>query len=479
MKKFGILMCAFAAMSLSFTSCVDPNEGGGGLVEEIVEDGFYVLGEATVYQSMTDDGVTAATMSAGTNEVDGLAREGMYEKYMLLEGGKEFSLTLKAGTEETTYGAELEAVELDGSDDQPTLTVYKGVMTEGATLTVPEDGLYHIVLDLNTNGDLSDQLIVIAPITWAVRGGMNSWGSTDGTATAFSADDKTTMTFTWTEQSLAANGEFKFAYGGGWKIQLDEEGLVKANTNLGADMTPGGGNITVADAGAYTITLTYTLAAGSIADNYAMTTELTSVSETPTTMYINGGDFGGTDWDWELETIVEMIPVNGVEGSFWTIQYFTAANGFKFCAERAWNGDFTGLGEDTGYTVDGNCYVEADGIYMVYVDLTNSKIAIEPAAVYGMGESFADATWTENSADNLFTVNGKTLTATVANDAALRMYAASSISTSDWWTREFNIFDGVVVFRGTGGDQEAVTVTAGQTVTLDFSVANAATGTIN
>lgn len=478
MKKFGILMCAFAAMSLSFTSC-DNETNSGGLVGEIVEDGFYVLGEATVYQSMTETGVTAATMSAGTNEVDGTEREGMYEKYMLLEGGKEFSLTLKAGTEEITYGAELEAVELDGSDDQPTLTVYKGVMTEGATLTVAEDGLYHIVLDLNTNGDLSNQLIVIAPVTWGVRGGMNSWGSTDGSATAFSADDKTTMTFTWTEQSMSAGASFKFAYGGGWKIQLDEDGLVKANTNLGADMLPGGSDLSVADAGDYTITLTYTLAAGAIADNYAYTTELTSASDVPTTMYMIGTDFG--NWEWESETLVDMVPVHGVTGAFWTIQYFTAENGFKFCPNLEWNGDYTELsGTMTGYTVsDGNCFVESDGLYMVYIDYVEGNIAIEPAAVYGIGEAFSDTNYTEEYSAAQFTANGTTLTATTTADGNLRMYAASSISTSDWWTREFNIFDGVVVFRGTDGDQESVAVTAGQTVTLNFSVANAATGSID
>ncbi len=445
----------------------DPNSADGGV---------YILGEATVYQSLSDNGVEAAAMAAGINEVNWTERNGMYEKYMLLEGGKEFQIVIKEDFSETAYGANLESVYLDGSDDQPTLTVQKGVMTRNATLTVPEDGLYHIIIDMNVDGLLSNQPIVIAPVTWGVRGGMNGWGCTDGVATTF---NKTTMTFTWTEQSLAANGLFKFAYGGGWKIQLDEEGLVKVGTNLGVDMMPNSYEIAVTDAGKYTITLTYTLAAGTIADNYSYTTELTEVDPTPTTMYMIGFDFGY--WDWNSDEIVEMVPVNGVPGSFWTIQYFTAANGFKFCANREWNGDFTNLaGEYTGYTAaDGNCFVEADGLYMVYIDLINEKVAIEPAAVYGMGDAFGDYNWTENNSANLFTASGKTLTATVTNDAALRMYAASSISTSDWWTREFNIFDGVVEFRGTGGDQDAVNVAAGQTVTLDFSVPNAATGSIN
>jgi hypothetical protein len=57
------------------------------------------------------------------------------------------------------------------------------------------------------------------------------------------------------------------------------------------------------------------------------------------------------------------------------------------------------------------------------------------------------------------------------------MYAAApeGVTSGDWWSREFNIYDGKIEYRGTGGDQTAVPVTANQTVTLDF---NAGTGSI-
>ena len=57
----------------------------------------------------------------------------------------------------------------------------------------------------------------------------------------------------------------------------------------------------------------------------------------------------------------------------------------------------------------------------------------------------------------------------------LRIFAASSVATTDWWTREFNVFDGKIEYRGAGDDQDAVPVSAGQKVTLDF---NAGTGVI-
>jgi hypothetical protein len=57
------------------------------------------------------------------------------------------------------------------------------------------------------------------------------------------------------------------------------------------------------------------------------------------------------------------------------------------------------------------------------------------------------------------------------------MYAKSTFAaaTGNWWHREFNIYDGKIVYRAGGNDQAAVNVTAGQTISLDF---NAGTGSI-
>ena len=473
MKKLSSFLCGLAVLGMMFTSC-NPEDKPTGPVGDIVEDGFYVVGEATAFATLQDAGSAAAIMAAGTNEnAENAAREGMYEKYIALEGGKPFQLVLKEGETETVYGAELAEIALSGND-QPTITVQRGKMVENTTMQVPADGLYHIVLDLNLDGSLEDKLILVAPVEWGVRGGMNSWGFTAGTRSEF---NKTTMTYTWEGQALAANGEFKFAYGGGWKIELNaladatdanDARYIKANTNLGANCLPGGDNIKVADAGTYTITLTYTLAQGAIANSYKFETTLTAKDETPTEMYMIGADFG--NWDWASEGVVALTPVNGKSGEFWTIKYFTAANGFKFCPKKEWNGEFTNLGEDAGFTVtEGNCFVPADGLYMVYVNLADSKLTIEPAAVYGIGDCFGG--WDEGMEAAKFAVSadGKALTMTVLTAGNLRMYAASTAKTSDWWTREFNIFEGKIEYRGNGGDQAAVAVTAGQVVTLNFA----------
>ena len=470
MKKLSSFLCGLAVVGMMFTSC-DGGTTGGGTVT-IVEDGFYVVGEASAIASLEAEGAEVAIMANGTNEnASNAAREGMYEKYIALEGGKPFQLVLKEGATETVYGAELAEVKLEGNE-QPNITVQRGKMVENTTMQVKESGLYHIVLDLNLDGSLEDKLILVAPVEWGVRGGMNGWGFTAGTRSEF---NKTTMTYTWTDQELSAGGKFKFAYGGGWKIELNaladatdanDERYIKANTNLGENALPGGADIAVEGAGTYTITLTYNLAQGAIANSYKYEIKMTAASALPSEMYMIGDAIGG--WDWAGDYIVSMTPVHSAEGAFWTIKPLEAGKPLKFCPVKDWNGDFTGLGEDSGYVVaDGNCSVEADGIYMIYVDVKNKKLVVEPAAVYGIGDCFGG--WDAKMEAAKFAVEGQSLKVTVPADGNLRMYAESSAATTDWWTREFNVFDGKIEFRGKGDDQAAVAVTAGQVVTLNFA----------
>lgn len=470
MKKLNYLLIMLLALSFTFVSCKKDPEVDPGDLDEIVEDGFYVVGPATASEKL----VTNATMSAGINEVGQESREGMYEKYIALEGGKEFSLFLKKGTSETKYGATLVDVDLGGENDQPNIVVKKGALQENATLKVDKSGLYHIVLDLNLNNDLDEALILIAPVQWGMRGGFNSWGFSEMTASAF---NKEKMTFTLEGVEIKETQEFKFAYGGGWKIELDSEQLVTANTNLGIDMKPGGDNMKVEDGnGVYTVTLTWTLKQGTVTDGFEAKFDKTGDLEVsfPEELYMIGADFG--DWDWESDGVAEMTPVNGVDGAFWAVRYFEANSPFKWAPGRAWADDFSSLETNEGFEIsDGNAVLAESGIYMVYIDLAANKIVIEPAKVYGMGDTFGG--WDADVESNLFvpTADGKSLTATTKDAGNLRIYASSSAATTDWWTREFNVFDGKIEYRGNGGDQEPVSVSAGQVVTLDF---NAGTGTI-
>lgn len=194
--------------------------------------------------------------------------------------------------------------------------------------------------------------------------------------------------------------------------------------------------------------------------------------EYPSQMYMIGAEFG--DWDWNSEEVVEMIPVHSFAGNFWCIRYFNAGKGFKWNSERAWDGgDFTGLNSNNGYYIDGDCYVETAGLYMVFIDMVNNQIQIEPAKVYGMGTCFGG--WDMGTYP--FSTDGKTMKITTAAAGELRMYAASDISPigGDWWKMEFVPIDGNIEYRGKGDDQERINVGAGKEVVLDF---NAGTGII-
>ena len=252
MKKVLMSISAIALM-FAATSCEPETQQGGVDFDKITLDGFYVYGEATGSADITAD----YGMAAGLNEVTAENRGGMYEKYIVLEGGKEFYLVLNEAGKKTNYGAELKEYDVTELADNPGLaTVKRGELVIGENapaMKVDETGLYHIVLDLNLEGDLLYPQIIVSDVQWGVRGAMNGWGFT-----AFDEVEVNANTMTWTMENvdMPANGEFKFAYGHGWKIQLDDAGNVKANTNLGEGSLPNGANIKVEKAGLYTITLT-------------------------------------------------------------------------------------------------------------------------------------------------------------------------------------------------------------------------------
>ena len=469
------------ALAFTFASC---DKGGKDPIDldNVTEDGFYVAGPATGAADIAADYM----MTAGVNEVlmdqDGKSwaeakRAGMYEKYIVLEGGKDFELMLYANGEKVRYSAVLADYDTKEIADNPTEAygmLKRGSLVTGAdapAMQVEKTGLYHIVLDLNEGNDLPfGAQIVVAPVTWGVRGGMNGWGFTAFPEPAKYSNDG--ITWVLEDQSLAKGGTFKFGYNHAWKIQLDDAGKVKAHTNLGEGAVNGATDIKVEKGGLYKITLTYKLATGDISASYDYTVECTQESTLPTEMYIIGNDFG--NWDWTAESVVSMNAVHSHPGAFWAIRYMTTTTEFKFCAKKEWNGDFTGLTTNSGFVTPGNNKVEAEGLYMIYVDLTNDFIVVEPAKVYGMGDVYGG--WDKGVEANLFALEGQTLTSTTPNAGNIRMYAAAPAgSDADWWQMEFNVFDGKIVYRADGGDQAAVAVTAGQKVTLNF---NAETGSI-
>lgn len=399
MKKNLFLTAVLAVVAVIFTACpkepeVDPN---------VVYDGFYVIGEATSVASLTDDGAGLSVMSPGYNEnAENELRDGLYEKYIALEGGKPFSLVLKEGAVETHYGATLNEVNLADAEgnvvrNQPNITILRGVMTENTTMQVAQSGLYHIVLDLNKDNKLADKSIIIAPVEWGIRGGVNSWGFTAFKSSSF---DKKSMTYTLTLDETST-GEWKFAYGNGWKIELNELAdatdendtrYIKANTNLGAGakegtLMPGGDNLSLNPGKNVTITLTWNLKDGNVGDSFTYDVKYGEVVvEDPSTFVVgfSGSDFeGATSWgdpeDGSTKAVYDAtlsnVDATTLDGTYvYTINSltFNADAQFKFRFNGAWLGwsEFTIAGDTENFTENGgNVAVTATKTYKITISV--------------------------------------------------------------------------------------------------------------
>jgi len=169
---------------------------------------------------------------------------------------------------------------------------------------------------------------------------------------------------------------------------------------------------------------------------------------------------------------VPMHAFHSQEGMFWIIRYLEADKAFKFSPVADWKGDFNQLDTNEGFeTVDTNCKVTASGVYCIGVDCANSKIIVEPAKVYGIGEAFGG--WEAQPV--AFQVEGQTLVGTATTDGNIRTYVDSKIlsSTNDWWHAEFIPKDGAIVYRETGGNPEDVAITADQKIIYDFNAGTA------
>ena len=335
MKKFCIFAAALVA-AFTFTSC---EEKPNGPDLNALPNGFYVS-EAGV------DLIEENAMDQGINEVDQTARTGMYEKYIVLEAGKKYEFVNKKGAEADKYGATLEYGETLIVTDNTEVPGYKGSLAENATVEVTETGLYHIVLDFNEDGNLSDvggAQCIIVPVVWGVRGAMNGWG--------FTAGEKAADSYKWEWNcTIETAGAFKFAHSNAWKINLDIANLVKANTNLGADCLPGGADIPLERA-EYKITLEFVGPAATTQESYKCTVEKTGelpVLDPSTFVYSFIGTVNG---NWDTDTDFAFVSKDGEHYVFEAKNLDLAAGEFKIRFGHDWAKNF-GYGSMTIKGID-------------------------------------------------------------------------------------------------------------------------------
>ena len=340
MKKFGILAAALIA-AFTFTSCDEKNKGNGPDLEAL-PNGFYV-------SEVGVDLIEENAMDQGINEVDQTARTGMYEKYIVLEAGKKYEFVNKKGADADKYGAALEYGEELIVTDNVNVPGYKGSLAENASVEVTETGLYHIVLDFNEDEALNDvggAQCIIVPVVWGVRGAMNGWG--------FTAGEKAADSYKWEWAcTIETAGEFKFAHSNAWKINLDIANLVKANTNLGADCVPGGGNIALERA-EYKITLEFVGPAATTQDSYKYNVEKTGELEVldPSTFVYSF--IGTVNGNWDADTDLAFVSNEGSHYVFEAKGVDFAAGAFKIRFNHDWAKSFGG----SDLTIEG---IEATG----------------------------------------------------------------------------------------------------------------------
>lgn len=445
----------------------------------VVEDGIYVKGAGTAFADFN----TKALFKVTKNEILQTDRAALMELYIPVKAGTAgFNIVKVAGTTRTVYGPGADFKKLADTEldvDEPKAGLWKGTLTVSSTpFTVPEDGLYHVVIDVELNK------VSIARANWGIIGGATpgGWSTNTPMNTTF---DLNKMVFTATDVLMLKN-DYKFRYSDGWKIILDanldlgggKKG-VKVNTNLGGSLAApdaGGANISNTVYGIYKFVLTYELGKG-----FTITAEKTAdgppLAEYPEKLYMIGD--GVDTWDWTV-TDLPMVPVHSHPELFWKIVECKATGGFKFAPGKEWKGDFGITGTATnGVYQKGSDNVPVPGtagLYLVVVDLKNNTVEVTPAAVYFIGDCVGgyDPAKPENILDVTATTVEKTRTFSAGD---LRLHVAASTLKCDWWQAEFMVLNGKIEYRGTGNDQTRVNLTAGMhSVVLDFKTN---TGSIN
>lgn len=369
MNKNLLKLTLMLAMSMLvvFSSCKkDDDEDDDNTTPTIVLDGVYIKGAATALTTFDAKGMMEKTR----NEVTQTDRDELMEIYMAVSATGGFNIVKVDGSTQTTYGPGTDFAEVTTpTNDEPHgAAFWRGSYVESTTeFTVPEDGLYHIIIDTEL------EKVVIAKVDyWAVIGGATLLGWGSDTELPSQGFDLNTMTFK-AENVQLSNGEFKFRYSGGWKIEIDttydlgggQKGI-KVNTNYGNtadDLVPGGSNIVNSTPGLYTIEMVWTLGEG-------YTATVTKTADVPNTDWTNVPlELIGTgvsidnpaalddtsSWNWGNVLLCDNgIPtVNGdVYTWTWTGAIIEANEGFKI---RTINGlppvNGNGANFDAGYAL--------------------------------------------------------------------------------------------------------------------------------
>lgn len=208
------------------------------------------------------------------------------------------------------------------------------------------------------------------------------------------------------------------------------------------------------------------------------TTPYLDVLFAPNTFYLFGDGVGRVAQNNKLR----LKKVHSEPDDSWTIVWMEATGTFKLCSDVNYKGVIGKIGdpvngEYTLGTVDNRGedipVPGTAGYYTVGVNLATNKLLIEPANVYICGPNVGAWPVSSVTEDNRFKLdaeNKKLYLAKSLLGGELRLHVTHPyISGTDWWHAEFIFLDGKIEYREDGGDQERVSINAGeQTIELDF-----------
>ncbi|MCH1473326.1 MAG: hypothetical protein L7V85_05380 [Bacteroidia bacterium] len=337
-KNVAVIAALFGLISLN--SCKDDDEDPTPTNNAIVEDGFYIQGDATAYADFD----IKATLSTTKNEVLQEERSSLMEIYVAVKGTGGFNIIQVNGSERTTWGPSSEFALTPSRNEEPNEDgmdiIQRGaIQATDAKFSVAEDGLYHVIIDTELG------VGAILPVKWGVIGQATPTGWSGSTALELPAFDFNSMKFK-AENVEMSNGEWKFRYTNGWKVQLDTsldlgvEGKkgVYANCNYGGTveaLDAGGANFNTGQSGIYNVDITWTAGSGH-------TASLTRVGDVPARDYsavsvglIGDGVVGG---DWNGEKYASTPAKNG-DVYTWNFNGVELNNtgGFKLRTAGTWD----------------------------------------------------------------------------------------------------------------------------------------------
>ena len=199
---------------------------------------------------------------------------------------------------------------------------------------------------------------------------------------------------------------------------------------------------------------------------------------TPEHLYVVGGFCG---WDWGNS--FEFVPVYDHPEMYWRMVWIDEA-GVKINTAQEWDGnqkgynDITVAGDLAGNIStndDGNICSTTPQWYLMVVTASVSgrdiKYTVEfnEPNVYLIGDTFGG--WDELMAGSKFdvptTMDADFVSPAFKADGEIRAYV--KVPGKDWWRSEFMVFNGEIVYRGKGGDQERVAGKVGQKLYLNFA----------